>query len=324
MGTVGIVANPLAGTDIRRLVARASGVSDATKVSIVERVAVGAVEGGATRLLVMPDGKDLCRRAIEPLDLDVAVEPVDVPVTGDRVDTELAAEAMAKAEAGALVTLGGDGTCRDVVKGWPDAPLVALSTGTNNVFPRAVEPTIAGLAAGLVASGRVGAAAVADRANLIHASVAGEETDLALVDLMLLDGRFVGSRAVWDAGLLRAAVVAIAEPTAVGLSAVAAAACRHRRDEAGGLTLRFGSGGTVVRAPVAPGLFADVTVASVEHLAEGAAVTWEGPGVLSFDGERDRVLDAGQSVDIEIRRDGPFVIDVARAVDAALAARKGA
>ena len=38
-------------------------------------------------------------------------------------------------DAGAVVALGGDGTCRDVAIGWPDAPLIAISTGTNNVFP---------------------------------------------------------------------------------------------------------------------------------------------------------------------------------------------
>ncbi len=324
MGTVGIVANPLAGTDIRRLVARAGGVSDAAKVSIIQRVAVGAVEGGATRLLVMPDGKELCRRAIEPLGLDVAFEAVDVPVTGYPVDTELAAEAMAKADAAAVVALGGDGTCRNIAKGWPEAPLVALSTGTNNVFPLTVEPTTAGLALGLVASGRVTAAEVSERAKLIHASIAGEETDLALVDLMLLDGRFVGSRAVWDTERLRAAVVAIAEPTAVGLSAIAAAARRHDRTEAGGLALRFGPGGTTVRAPVAPGVFADVALASVDQLPAGSTVTWEGPGVLSFDGERDRSIEPGQVIQVEIRRDGPLVIDVGRAVDLGLATGKGA
>ena len=35
----------------------------------------------------------------------------------------------AAAEADAIVALGGDGTCRDVATGWPDAPLIAISTG---------------------------------------------------------------------------------------------------------------------------------------------------------------------------------------------------
>ena len=37
MGTVGIIANPHAGKDIRRLVARAASISDADKISILRR-----------------------------------------------------------------------------------------------------------------------------------------------------------------------------------------------------------------------------------------------------------------------------------------------
>ena len=46
-----------------------------------------------------------------------------------------------------------------------------------------------------------------------------------------------------------------------------------------------------------------------------------GPGVLSFDGERDRVLAAGTVAHVVIRRDGPFVIDPRRAIAAAGARR---
>ena len=52
-----------------------------------------------------------------------------------------------------LVTLGGDGTNRTVCGVWPEATLVPMSTGTNNVFPSLTEPTVAGAAAGLVATG---------------------------------------------------------------------------------------------------------------------------------------------------------------------------
>ena len=43
-----------------------------------------------------------------------------------------------------------DGTNRAAVKGWRDAPLLTISTGTNNVFPMMVEGTTAGMAAALV------------------------------------------------------------------------------------------------------------------------------------------------------------------------------
>ena len=48
----------------------------------------------------------------------------------------------------AIVVLGGDGTHRVVAKACGDAPLCALSTGTNNAFRELREATVAGLAAG--------------------------------------------------------------------------------------------------------------------------------------------------------------------------------
>jgi hypothetical protein len=41
--------------------------------------------------------------------------------------------------------------------------------------------------------------------------------------------------------------------------------------------------------------------------------------VLAFDGERERVLRAGQSAFLRVERDGPFVIDATRALNVAAA-----
>ncbi|GIT59723.1 MAG: hypothetical protein Ct9H300mP19_16710 [Dehalococcoidia bacterium] len=54
-----------------------------------------------------------------------------------------------------IVTLGGDGTNRVVAKGCLEVPLVPISTGTNNVFPPNTEGTLAGIAAGSVATQRL-------------------------------------------------------------------------------------------------------------------------------------------------------------------------
>ena len=70
-------------------------------------------------------------------------------------DTMRAAAAMAEQGVGCLVTLGGDGTNRAVAVGTNQVPIVAISTGTNNIFPVMVEGTQAGIAAGIVASGRL-------------------------------------------------------------------------------------------------------------------------------------------------------------------------
>ena len=69
---------------------------------------------------------------------------------------------------------------------WPqacgDVPLCALSTGTNNAFPEMREATVAGLAAGLVATGRAGASRAAPRGRA-RGRASAAPRDLALVDV---------------------------------------------------------------------------------------------------------------------------------------------
>lgn len=314
MGTVGIIASPSAGKDVRRLVANAGSVGDVDKIAVIRRAAIGAAEGGATRLLVLDDARHLVRRALDgALPADVEVDAIDLETMGTGRDSARAAAALAKAEAGAVLVFGGDGTSRDVAKGWLDAPMVPLAVGTNNVFPLHVEATLGGLACGLVASGRLDLADVAERAKVIHVALDDDEDDLALVDVVLVAGDFIGSRAVWHVEDVRAAVFAIADPASVGLSSIGAALSPTMREDDHGVFVRMGPGDGSVRAPIAPGTYASVAIAEHDALEFGEPVEFSGPGVLAFDGERDHVLSSGRHATLSIRRDGPLVIDPVRA-----------
>ena len=153
MATVGIIVNPHAGKDIRRLISAAGQTSDAAKIGVLRRVAAGALEQGVARLLLSSDSHHLAERALEGL--VGPTELLESPLTGSHLDTISAATEMWKRGADVVVVLGGDGTCRDVATGWPQVPLIAISTGTNNVFPSNVDGTSAGVAAALVASGEI-------------------------------------------------------------------------------------------------------------------------------------------------------------------------
>ncbi len=319
--TVGIIANPLAGKDIRRLVAEASPTSDMAKVGIVRRAIIGAAEGGAERVLLADDRRGLGARAVDGLEPANGAEIVvlDEPILDSGKNSEQAARRCRDEGAGAVIVLGGDGTHRDVVKGWADVALVALSTGTNNVFPRHLEATVAGHGAGLVASGQVALGDVASRAKRLVVDVEDGDADLALVDVALVSDTFTASRAVWDPATLRELVACIAEPGTVGLSAVAAAVAPTGRFERGGVHVRFGSPSETssaagIRVPIAPGLYGDVPVAGWHRLRAGDEVAVSGPGSLSFDGERDVALREGQGASIRVGADGPHVIDVERAL----------
>jgi predicted polyphosphate/ATP-dependent NAD kinase len=323
MSTVGIIASPSAGKDVRRLVANAGSVGDVDKIAVIRRAAIGAAEGGATRLLFLDDARHLVARALEKaLPAEMVVEPIDLEAMGTGRDSSRAAERLAEQGAGAIVVFGGDGTSRDVAKGWIDAPIVPIAVGTNNVFPQHIEATLGGLACGLVASGRLALDDVAHPAKVIHVSLdGGTDNDLALVDVALVSGDFIGSRAIWHTEDIEAAVFAIADPASVGLSSIGAALHPTTRCEDRGVFVRMGAGAGRVRAPIAPGTHAWVDIAEHDELPFGEEVLFVGPGVLAFDGERDHVLARGEEATLTVRRDGPQVIDPVRAARLAAAGK---
>lgn len=308
---VGIIANPASGKDIRRLVAHASVFDNEEKRNIIRRAILGAVATGARRFVMMPDQNALIEGALDGLKVDATVEFAESPRTASALDTERVAAAMQQAGCRAVIALGGDGTNRAVARGWQDLPLVAISTGTNNVFPRMLEGTTAGAAAGLVASGHIPLSEAAHQAKVVHVEIDGEDDDLALIDAVLLDERFVGARAIWDPAKIRTIVLTRAEPAAMGMSAIGGLLHPVTGDDEGGLAVDIGAGDTLLQAPIAPGLFRTIPIAAVRRLTGRETVEVEGPGILAFDGERERMLKPGQAARLSVARTGPHVIDVA-------------
>ena len=322
--TVGIVANPLAGKDVRRLISGATPVSDAVKIGAIRRAVVGAFEGGAERVLISGDRARLGDRALAGLDPSGPVEVLEPHGWHTGRDSQLAAARFCELGVGAVIALGGDGTQRDVAKGWRNVPLVPLAVGTNNVFPSQLEATVVGFAAGAVASGLGAAIAVTSQAKIIDITLESSgDSDVALVDVCLVRGAFVGARAVWQSASVSEIVAAIAEPASVGLSAIAAAVSPLGRYEAGGVHVRLGCASQDVqcarhiRAAVIPGSYSDIDIEHCERLRFDQAVTLWGPGVLTLDGEREIVLGRGERADVTVNPNGPQVVDVNAAVAAA-------
>jgi NAD kinase len=325
-GIVGIIANPASGKDVRRLVARASVFDNQEKQAIVGRVLRGAAAGGAERIVYLDDPHGIAQSAVERILREAGEDaltctPVVATRTASALDTRTAAHAMRELGCSAIVTLGGDGTNRALAQAWPDAPLVPISTGTNNVFPGFVEATIAGAAAGLVASGRIRLRRVARQSKLIRVEIEDETDDLALIDVALTRERFVGARALLAPELLAAALLTRADPAAVGMTAIGGLLAPLGKGRDAGLWLELGQGGVIVDAPIAPGYYRPVGVRRHRRLPFDEWVTVEGPGVLAFDGERERELRPGQRARLRVERSGPWVIDVARTLRRA--ARKG-
>ncbi len=314
--SIGLLANPASGKDVRRLVARASVFDNQEKRAIVRRVLVGAAAAGGRHFVYHNDAHGIVSQAIEEFGGDIQCRQVESTQMGTALDTISAARAMRDAGCAVVITLGGDGTNRAFCLGWPDAPLLPISTGTNNVFPNLYEATVAGAAAGLVANG-VLSNEVFNPQKCINVSIDGERDDLALIDALLSKEKFVGARALLKPAQFSSALLTRAEPAAVGITSIGG--LLHPVDSSAetGLWLEFGDGGSCVNAPIAPGLYQQVAVRSFQPLAIGQTVRCRGPGTLAFDGERERTLKTGQQATLTLSRNGPRVLDVAAALQRA-------
>jgi hypothetical protein len=199
-----------------------------------------------------------------------------------------------------------------------------VSTGTNNVFPGFVDGSSAGTAAGLLSRGALDLDAVGRPAKVLHVEIrhadGTADHDIALVDVALIDDVRTGSRAILRSGSIRAVIAAIATPTSTGLSAIAGRVRPIGRHTPGAVAVRLG-GDRIVRVPIGPGSFDELRLDRVEVLGEGESIEIGGAGVLAYDGERDRILAAGDTATITIRTDGPILIDVDRALHCAVSRR---
>ena len=181
MSSVGIIANPLAGKDIRRLVSQANVVSNQDKANTLRRVFAGLLTMGIKKSFVMPDITDLTRQAREDVKDKIEIEILDIGRIDQAATSTLAAEIMEDKNVDCIITLGGHGTNRAVAKGIKNIPLLPISTGTNNVFPIFIEGTIAGIAAGSYAIRTENKKRLVRKSKKFEVSINEHVKDLALI-----------------------------------------------------------------------------------------------------------------------------------------------
>jgi predicted polyphosphate/ATP-dependent NAD kinase len=312
MSSLGIIANPASGKDIRRLVAHASVFDNNEKVNILQRVLLALDAIGVDRAIVMPDYYALGERALDGLRLhSLGVDILEMPMTASDQDSTEAASRFCEMNMGAIIVLGGDGTNRVVAKGCGAVPIVPISTGTNNVFPTMVEGTVAGLAAGLVAMGVVHANRVTYRAKRLEVFLDHELADIALVDAVTSSDLWVGTRAIWDASRIQEIVLARAEPGCIGLSSLGGCFQTVDARDNQGMYLAIGPGGSPVLAPLGPGLVTHIDVQDHRLLALGEEVTLNSDtGTIALDGERQIEVYGRPEISVRLTNNGPRVVDI--------------
>lgn len=311
MSRIGVVVNPAAGRDIRRLTGGANVVDSYAKRRVAECVLHGfTVLPDPPNATFMPDESGIASSVVDSAPAGVSVDTLDTSPTGTATDTRRAAERF-RAEADAIVVLGGDGTCRDVALDCGDVPLLPVSTGTNNVVPSAVDGTVAGAAAALVATDAVDGESVTYRHGMVEARAASGDTVTGLAAVELSDRSFVGSRALLDPDELLGGVVSRASPSAIGLGGIAGALGSLAPDEPDGMALRLTgaeSAERTVSAIVAPGVTTTVGIEVSHRLSAEESMTVDvEDGVVGADGERELEV-TDERVAFSPLPDGPRIV----------------
>ena len=320
MKSVGIIVNPAAGKDLRRLVAFGSTSTHSEKINTVVRILRALDALGVAQVRIAPDPTQLGKRAIDTCGQDlqsIDAACLELPwLLGSRSDTERAASAMRAQGFACILVLGGDGTSRAVASHCGEVPLIPISTGTNNAFPRMLEGTLAGMAAASVTRALRGDEALT-RAPLLRLFADGEEISHALVDIAVIDTLDSGALAVWEGHSIRELFLAQARPDSIGLSAIGGCLAPLEVGCGQGLHLQLGAvddpACTHVTAPMAPGLVQRIAVADYSRFRDRVKVC-SPQGVFAFDGERELAIDDQRQWEVVFDPQGPRVVDVQRAL----------
>lgn len=318
MATVGIIANPVSGKDIRRLVAHGSVFDNQEKVRIVRRMLMGLAASAVEQVVYMPDAYAIVDRALSGCKAALQVNPVAMVLRNNQDDSTHAGEWMEAHGVGCIIVLGGDGTCRAVAKGTREVPLLPISTGTNNVFPYMMEATVAGLAAGLIATGGVSKTTGTFRSTCLEIVEEAAIIDLALVDVAVYKDLFVASRAIWDMTKVAEIFLTRCRPEAIGLSSIGGQLQTIAPQEPRGLHLVLGNGPCQVTAAIGPGLLRSVGIEAQQEMLLGELFAINTvPCVLALDGEREVEVRKHRQVRVRLSEQGPYVVDVAKTMAAA-------
>jgi predicted polyphosphate/ATP-dependent NAD kinase len=318
---VGIIANPVSARDIRRIISHAGSLQVTDRANILLRVLAGLTASGVSEVVIMPENAGIRRHLVRAMtraaNTGFAKFPelryLDMKVTGQAADSATAARWMRKMDVAAIIVLGGDGTHRVVASECGNIPIAGVSTGTNNAFPEMREPTVTGLAVGLAVTGAVPVAAAFASNKRLEVTI-NDRHEIALVDVAIVEERYVGSRAIWKADSFKELFVTFGEPGGIGMSSIVGLLAPVKRSAPFGRHVVFDRPETApfrLAAPVAPGLIETVGIERVETINFDTPMRLSVPvGSIALDGEREVTFSEKDDVYVVLREAAFRTIDV--------------
>jgi predicted polyphosphate/ATP-dependent NAD kinase len=310
---VGVILNPMAGRDIRRIVADAEFVSSYFKINVAKRFIIGLDSMGVDEVLLMPDIYGLAEEVEEELRkrISLRIKLIEMDFKGTVEDTVQAARLMKASGVNLIVGFGGDGTLRAIFKGAGVVPLLGVPLGTNNALSRSsYEPSVLGVLVGFVARGFIPLHKTFIPMKVVKLYADGRLADIALIDMAFIPDSFIGARAIWRVEDIKHIVYSKCEPTDVGLTSIGGNLRPITLKDDKGLLIELGPGYLRIPAVIAPGLIEKVPVKSFKiiNVNERTEIP-RGRYAVAFDGERELTVTDDVELYMEISREGPLLVD---------------
>lgn len=310
---VGVILNPMAGRDIRRIVADAEFVSSYFKINVAKRFIIGLDSMGVDEVLLMPDIYGLAEEVEEELRkrISLRIKLIEMDFKGTVEDTVQAARLMKASGVNLIVGFGGDGTLRAIFKGAGVVPLLGVPLGTNNALSRSsYEPSVLGVLVGFVARGFIPLHKTFIPMKVVKLYADGRLADIALIDMAFIPDSFIGARAIWRVEDIKYIVYSKCEPTDVGLTSIGGNLRPITLKDDKGLLIELGPGYLRIPAVIAPGLIEKVPVKSFKiiNVNERTEIP-RGRYAVAFDGERELTVTDDVELYMEISREGPLLVD---------------
>lgn len=311
MSSIGIIANPASGKDIRRLVSYATVIDNNEKVNIVKRIVLGSQALGIDEIIFMPDYFQIGYKVTNELDskgvLKAKCTILDIPINACSQDSTIAAQYMENLNVGCIIVLGGDGTSRAVAKGIVNTPILPVSTGTNNVYPSMIEGTVAGMAAAATSLlDEKEETCIKDKC--IEVYVNNEKKDIALIDVVISSDIVLGSRAIWDTKRIKSVMVTRCHPASIGFSTIAGSVEIVTPADNYGYSVEVNKKGDSYLVPLAAGVLQEVMVSNNKRcFLDQDYSSYIGENcILALDGEREIRLKKGDFLTLKITKSGPY------------------
>jgi len=306
--TVGIIANPASGRDIRRLVAHGSVFDNAEKVNIVRRILLALNKLDIDKVYIMPDSFGIGHEALNGLwgeekeNFKLDVDIMDMSITGSAEDSSNAAKLMEEKEVDIIIILGGDGTNRVVVKALRKTPVMSISTGTNNVFPIMAESTMLGMAAGLYTFLNEEERKTTTRPiKSIYIIKDGNIEDMALIDAVIVNESYIGSRALWHTEQLEELFVTRSTSHDIGMVSIAGRLIQVQADEEGGVFVEIGDDSLAVNAAIAPGVIKEIPIKRWRKMEQEETIKLPSKQrIIALDGERELSVKKTEKLEVKL------------------------